>query len=935
MTATRIRLAFIYSLLFSLSCTADENTGPIQGADQDFHPPPAYAIGGSVVADHDTYVASADNTSRGARDSMVVDGVGSNRVLVRVNQSAITGLIGSGTLTSARLELTIKSTNTGWPASGGTIDLFRVLKNWTEAGATWNCAIDSNTGNTKKDCSGTTAWTMSSGSGVVWATARTAQFNVTNGKAGVVSLDVTADVLAFLGGSNTNYGWILKRTSEGVAGRISFRSSEHISAPRLVLTVAAANPKLTAVIAAGVVGTPAAGTASFSPGTAVTYSYSAGSGYDSVIVLLDHQPMPTSGTVLMDSNRVLTVAARQVIMALPGTEGLVNSAHGLLTAPDKVAAYQAFLTASMNYANSVDEATALDGLERVGALAFDEVADSAALEALDDALANNLFLVAGQNVPPPPDDKEHIAYVYVNGIKTTENKVAGRGGDLANLKKVIMSLPTYSSDGDLVTYFYNRTHRAQPGSSPDAVTRTLNCIDEASRRSVKQHEAWYNVLMDQCLLRVTVSSPDLLEAARQWLSLYSNSPTFETDADSLGQVIQTWRATGRHVMLIAHSQGNMMVQQAVIALQQSHQFDPTTDSIGIAALSLAAPSGFNWPLDAYHMAPINVSGDLVAQLGGFGSLATPLSGTATASIAAASAVNSLWGLVAQSYWGFSRLHSVSEAYLGQAVMRAAIRDSLSRLVREVTVGKVTASVSSAWLELEETLPLDATNVTIANGNGRKLAGRKAAITLGTPSVASVNSTGGVTGVSPGASDVYVASWAFADTVALTVSDRPADWGPPVTPFDSLSTGTWTGSWQGYAAWPGDVADQGSGSYTLVLEAHNEVIRGTATWTSPNGVFTKRINAGSNRVFVGWPPQPTSYVARVYFKSIDFPLDCVGLADHALDLVYDQVSLPSQLRTAYGYSYMSCFGLQNKPSDHSRRMTGMTKTSGPLSSLLAP
>lgn len=933
MRATYVRLALCSVLVLPLGCMADEVTGPSQVVHQDVKLPPAYVLGGAVIVDHDTYVASADNTSRGTRDSMAIDGVGSNRVLVRVTQGAIAGLVGSGTLTSAKLEMTIKSTNSGWPTGGGTIDLYRVLKNWTETGATWNCAIDSNIGNTKKDCSGTTAWAMASGAGSVWATGRTAQFNVTNGMTGVVSVDVTADVLAFLAGSTSNYGWILKRTTEGGAGRISFRSSEHTSAPRLVLTVATGNPELTAMVAAGVIGTPAAGVASFAQGAAVPYSYAPGPGYDSIIVLLDRQPMPATGTFVMDSNRVLTVAARQVITALPGTEGLVSSAHALLTAPDKIAAYQAFLTASMNFAKTVDDATALDGLERVGALAFDEVADSAALEALDDALANHLFIIAGQNVPPPQDGKEHIAYVYVNGIKTTEDEVAGRGGVLNKLQEVIAALP--SDSFDVTTYFYNRTHRAQPGSSPDAVTRYLNCEDETRRRSVKQPQAYYSALMDRCLSRVNVSSPDYIEAARQWITLYLNSPEIEADADSLAEFIQSWRESGRHTILIAHSQGNMMVQQAVIAMKQSHQYVPQTDSIGIAVLSLAAPSGFNWPLDSYHMAPINVSGDLVAQLGGFGSIFTPLSAVASASIATASAINPLSGIIAQGYWGFSRLHHVSEAYLGQPIIRAAMHDSLSRLVREVTVGKVTASVSSTWLELEETLRLDSTNVTISNGNGRKLPGRRAAITMANPSVALVDSTRRVTGLAAGTSDIYVGSWAFADTIALTVSDRPADWGPPITAHDSLSTGTWTGSWQGYAGFPGDVADQGSGTYTLLLEAHNGVIRGTANWTSPNGFFTKRISSGSNRVIAGWPPQPSAYVARVSFKSIDFPLDCLGLADHVLDLVFVQVSVPTQLRTATGYSYMSCLGVQNTPSDHSRRMTGMAKTSGPLSSLLAP
>ena len=146
------------------SCSPEQGADPIPPAE----PPTdgvAFALGDPVAADRDTYVASADNTSRGSRDSIAVDGTGPNRLLVHIGQSALVASVGGGTVTSAKLEMTIKATNTGWPAGGATVDVYRVLKDWTEAGATWNCAIDSNTGNSTADCSGVTAWSMASGAG--------------------------------------------------------------------------------------------------------------------------------------------------------------------------------------------------------------------------------------------------------------------------------------------------------------------------------------------------------------------------------------------------------------------------------------------------------------------------------------------------------------------------------------------------------------------------------------------------------------------------------------------------------------------------------------------------------------------------------------------------------------------------------------------------
>ena len=60
--------------------------------------------------------------------------------------------------------------------------------------------------------------------------------------------------------------------------------------------------------------------------------------------------------------------------------------------------------------------------ESVYALAFNPVADSAALHRLDDALANHVFRVgADSEWPPvtPGDSAEPTLYVYVNGIWTS------------------------------------------------------------------------------------------------------------------------------------------------------------------------------------------------------------------------------------------------------------------------------------------------------------------------------------------------------------------------------------------------------------------------------------------------------------------------------------------------------------------------------------
>lgn len=116
-----------------------------------------------------------------------------------------------------------------------TLSAHRVLKPWTEGGATWNCAIDSNPGNLSTDCSGATRWTAAGGDFVAQATGST---TVPPLGAGVVEIDVTEDVRKFKKDINTkNYGWLL-RTNLGSAIELpNLASTESANKPQLVVQI--------------------------------------------------------------------------------------------------------------------------------------------------------------------------------------------------------------------------------------------------------------------------------------------------------------------------------------------------------------------------------------------------------------------------------------------------------------------------------------------------------------------------------------------------------------------------------------------------------------------------------------------------------------------------------------------------------------------------
>jgi hypothetical protein len=63
----------------------------------------------------------------------------------------------------------------------------------------------------------------------------TSQALLVNNQSGWVEWDVTADLAAFLTGSATNFGWVVRKTDEGGTGRVDFSSRESANAPQLVI----------------------------------------------------------------------------------------------------------------------------------------------------------------------------------------------------------------------------------------------------------------------------------------------------------------------------------------------------------------------------------------------------------------------------------------------------------------------------------------------------------------------------------------------------------------------------------------------------------------------------------------------------------------------------------------------------------------------------
>jgi hypothetical protein len=197
-------------------------------------PPPAPSP--SLTAAADSYVRNgAPNQNQGYETILRIQASGNNRILVHIDQSAISSFVGSGALQSAKLRLYITENANNWGTTGRTLSVHRVLAPWTEIGATWNCPDDTNPINSAPDCS--PDWEMTQSSQWPFELAPTATMLHTNGQAGWVEWDVTADVAAFLSGEAPNHGWILKKDLEGQPGQVSYSSKEGDFTPELEITL--------------------------------------------------------------------------------------------------------------------------------------------------------------------------------------------------------------------------------------------------------------------------------------------------------------------------------------------------------------------------------------------------------------------------------------------------------------------------------------------------------------------------------------------------------------------------------------------------------------------------------------------------------------------------------------------------------------------------
>jgi uncharacterized protein YjdB len=533
-------------------------------------------------------------------------------------------------------------------------------------------------------------------------------------------------VRVVVGGTETASRAVTVVASGGDARNVADGSFALVNGRTLPIKFRIAKVRRLSVLAdAGAAGTPADQDSMYAFGAQVAYSYQAAPGYHALQVTVDGQPAPASGTLAMDRDHVVTATAEGDVTLPAGAEPLLESSRAILTSADRPAAFQHHLDLVVGVYAEMGIEAAKAHMDSVYAVAFDVVRDSAAMREAEEALANHTFSVqqepgaatavrraSGPRLALAGQAGPHVTFYTVNGIFTNP---AGAADNMGAALKAAQDAHVTGPDDDF-RLFYNSSflHSNQVGLA----------IHRCFEKALSDHRLLGYVLLiprlGLCVAEASlraILSFDLFEAARQVLNVTGTFPIGAVhDAQVFADEIRTRTQAGENLVVIPHSQGNLLTQEALKVNRESAP--ETQNRLCIGVVSAAAPVSGHFLLRPNLEKGLYVRNDLILMLPftqGYPQVETDKSRDAERT----------WG---RWYWRllglrtpvmlFERfkLHSFADSYLGARQSRdvitagmAAERTTLLAMPEcaPARVASVQVSPASASLSVGQVLPVSA------------------------------------------------------------------------------------------------------------------------------------------------------------------------------------------------------------------------------------
>lgn len=526
-------------------------------------------------------------------------------------------------------------------------------------------------------------------------------------------------------------------------------------------------------IGRGVVGAHLPLDSSYGLGSTVAYAFAVEPGHDSLVVIVDGEFAPSSGVLTMDQPHTLEAEADSVYtieQLSPDGAAIATRVSDLLTSGDKRSAYQNII---QSLADRLQAGANIDSLQREAEIAWgltaDPVRDSAALSAVDEALngytvrleptewgATMVSLEApsgtqneserrdwsshlnaqSKSVRVPtstmvsrgtldPDEevspRQPTVFVYVNGIKTDEVSEDGTGAAFTalRLKSLITTSSRFKVPFFRVEHVLNKRAELQLAEWDAAhpcvkVSMAQQWLHGPFRKALRYHRCM------EARNEVGFTTLDLVEAATARIQLILHLSSTNPDVPLIADRIRADRARGENVIMVGHSEGTLLIAQAVRALPALDGHPVQVANSCVASLSLGTPADRNtFGLDREYNTGFIVEGDVILVTGptGWDIIHTPLMDRMQAIL------NEHPDSVAKLLYGIRlgpRMHSIDKSYLGDSVARAEVLSRLTSLHKECVQQTLTVTPPSQTVRAGDEFSFVP---HLYNQNGRELFGR--------------------------------------------------------------------------------------------------------------------------------------------------------------------------------------------------------------------
>lgn len=395
----------------------------------------------------------------------------------------------------------------------------------------------------------------------------------------------------------------------------------------------------------GVSGSPAAAFSSVAGGTEIRYAFAAKPGFQRLRVAIDGQLVSPVGVLIMNAPHWIAVSAESLVVLDATEQALARGLRTMLTSSDPVSASLAFRSAVERAIGAWGD-NARGHIARIWYSSIDPVRDLPALVRLDSALAGTIYSSdlnaapaapnvraarAGGVMPvrplegrrvglvePAPGDREEVEIILINGIRANEESLWISFGFL--LRQVLAQRDRFPRSSTFLFAWWNPSLFTATGLE----RLSSSCLayvhqQLASMPPVDPQHSPALAIYATCMARGGYHTNDITELLR-WAKIAAEGRVEsirDVDVADLARRVRSAQVEkGRHVVLLAHSEGSLLAQLALKRMSESLGFSETRSPQCAASISLAGVGTNNWPLSDRHSRFVVAKHDIVTQLPG-------------------------------------------------------------------------------------------------------------------------------------------------------------------------------------------------------------------------------------------------------------------------------------------------------------------------------